>query len=135
MHIRLLALAVITGCTSRPPVAVEVDRGVPANQFAMSITEPRALAAEHPIELIALELSPGDGEHVGSAGTPIWVAAHIKGQPYLRPPVRLRMGDSVPGYAASATPALVLGRYEARVSAGGVIARTRFRVNERGRIE
>ena len=135
MRTRFLLLLGILSCTGRAPLTVEVERGIPASQFAMRITETNPGATEHPIEMIRLDLSPGGGRQSGSDGTPVWVAAHIKGQPYLRPPVRLRVSDSLPGYASSAPPPLMLGRYEVRATAGGVTARTRFRVNERGQIE
>jgi hypothetical protein len=136
MHIpfRLLPLAVLVGCVSQPPVAVEVQRGVPASQLALRITESSLVLADHPIEMIALNVSPG-GRNPGSSGTVVWVAAHIEGQPYLRPPVTLKFGNPVPGYTSSAVPPLVLGRYEARVRAGGVSALTRFRVTENNIIE
>ena len=119
---------------TRPPLAVEVQRGVPAAELALRITE-RDLRGDHPIELIALNAGPGGGRNPGSAGTTIWVAAHIEGQPYLRPPVILRVGSSLPGYSSSAVPPLVLGRYEARINSRGVTALTRFRVTEQNMIE
>jgi hypothetical protein len=131
----LLPVAALAGCVSPPPLAVEVQRGVPTSQFALRITESSLPLADHPIEVIALNASPGGGRNPGSSGTVIWAAAHIKGQPYLRPPVTLRFGSPVPGYTSSAVPPLVLGRYEARVSAGGVSALTRFRVTEQNIIE
>jgi hypothetical protein len=137
MHIpfRFLPLAVLVGCMSRPPVAVEVERGVPATQLALRITESDLPVTDHPIELIALNVSPDDGRSSESPGTVVWVAAHIEGQPYLRPPVTLRLGGPVPGYTSSAVPPLLLGRYEARVNAGGVSALTRFRVTAHNIIE
>jgi len=132
---RFLPLAALVGCMSQPRLAVEVERGVPATELAFRITEANLAKYDHPIDLISLNADPGGGRNPGSDGTTIWVAAHIDGQPYLRPPVTLRFGSSVPGYSSSAVPPLVLGRYEARVKSRGVTARTRFRVTERNVIE
>jgi hypothetical protein len=133
--LRFLPLTALVGCMSRPPLAVEVPRGVPAAQLAFRITESDPTMGDHPIELIALNANPGGGRNPGSAGTTIWVAAHIEGQPYLRPPATLRFGSSVPGYSASTVPSLVLGRYEVRVNSRGVTALTHFRVTEQNMIE
>jgi hypothetical protein len=137
MHrlIRLLPLAVFAGCVSRPPVAIEVQRGVPASQLAFRITESSLPVSDYPIELIAVDIAPDGQRDQGSPGTTIWVAAHIEGQPYLRPPVTLKFGSPVPGYTSSAVPPLVLGRYEARVNARGVSALARFRVTQDNVIE
>lgn len=59
----------------------------------------------------------------------------MKGQPYLRPPLALKLGERIPGYAVSAVPPLLVGRYEARVNAGGVSASTRFLVTKHNIIE
>ena len=134
-NLRFLPLAALVGCMSRPPLAVEVQRGVPAAELAFRITDSDPAMGDHPIELIALNADHGGGRNPGSTGTTIWVAAHIAGQPYLRPPITLRFGSSVPGYSASVVPPLVLGRYEARVNARGVTALTRFRVTEQNMIE
>jgi len=120
---------------NRPPLAVEVQRGVPAAALALRITESDPALGDHPIELIALDAGPAGGGNPGSSGTTIWVAAHIEGQPYLRPPVTLKFGSSVPGYSASTVPPLGLGRYEARVTSRGLTALTRFRVTEQNMIE
>lgn len=91
--------------------------------------------SDHPIDTISLDAAPGSGRNPGSAGTTIWAAAHIDGQPYLQPPVTLRVGRPLPGYTSSTPPPLVLGRYEVRVTSRGVTALTRFRVTEQNVVE
>ena len=95
----------------------------------------RSRSSTQAVEMISLAASPDGGRAPGSAGTTIWVAAHIDGQPYLQPPVTLRLGRELPGYTSSAAPPLVLGRYEVRVTSLGVTALTRFRVSEQNLIE
>jgi hypothetical protein len=137
MHIgfHLLALAVLVGCTSPPPLEIDVQHGVPASQLSLRISEPGMQMGEHPIESISLSVSPGVERNPGSPATVVWVADHIKGQEYLRPPVTLKLGGALPGYTSSAAPPLVLGWYEARVNAGSTSALTRFRVTVHDSIE
>ena len=124
----------LSGCESPPPLEVDVQRGVPASQLAIRITESSPAIGDHPIEMISLNSSAG-ARNPGGAGTVVWVAAHIKGEPYLRPPVSLPLGGNVPGYTSSAVPPLVLGRYDVRVNARGVSALTRFSVTVHDSIE
>jgi hypothetical protein len=132
---RVFPLVALVGCTSRPPLAVDVQRGVPAAELAIRITEDESKPSDYPIDMISLTDGPGGGRNPGSEGTTIWVAAHIEGEPYLRPPVTFRLGSPVPGYTSSAVPPLVLGRYQARVTSRGVTALTQFRVTVHNTIE
>jgi hypothetical protein len=134
IRFRLLLIVPLLGCGTQPPLSIEVQRGVPATQLTLRITEADP-AHDHPIEMISLNASPAGAQNPASLGAVIWVAAHMNGQPYLRPPVTLKFGASVPGYTWSAVPALVHGGYEARVSAGRVSALTQFRVTERNIVE
>jgi hypothetical protein len=134
-YFRLLILALATGCSMRPAVRADVERGVPATELRFNLSATANAQTAPVVEQIQVS-TRGVGRARGTQGHIEWALARQSGAPTLELPAVIRYGDVPQGFGSSGpAPVLANGQYELRVMANGVWSVAPFRVTGQNTIE
>lgn len=131
----LLILALSTGCSMRPTVRGDVERGVLATALRIHVSATASAPTAPVVEQIQVS-TRGTGRARGTQGHVEWSLARQRGAPAMELPAVIRYGVVPHGFGSSGpAPVLANGQYEVRVMSNGVWSVTPFRVTNQNTIE
>ena len=131
----LVILALATGCSMRPAVRGDVERGVSATELSLHLSATANAQTAPVVEQIQVS-TRGVGRSRGTQGHIEWALARQSGARPLELPAVIRYGVVPQGFGSSGpAPALVSGQYELRVMSSGVWSVVPFRVTNQNTIE
>jgi hypothetical protein len=125
---------VLLSCTRSPAVRVDVSRGVPSSELAITVSGVSQGEASAPVTVI--QVASADVRYLGSTRDAIWSVARRPDTPDVTLPMILRYGEVPTGYGGGGpAPRLTNGKYEVRVQSQGVWTSVKFRVTDVNTIE